>query len=57
MLREQFEHVVEKGNAGFDGIASIAIEIQRQFDIRFVRLAFNVCFACVHGVSCVEGCG
>ena len=42
VLRKEREHVVEKGNAGFDGRFSFAVEIEADGNFGFQRVAFDL---------------
>ena len=41
--REQLQHVIEKPDAGRDGIAAASLDRQLQLDLRLVRLAIDHC--------------
>ncbi|OPZ80151.1 MAG: hypothetical protein BWY76_03442 [bacterium ADurb.Bin429] len=48
VAREEFQHVVEKPDAGLDPAGAVPVEIQRHRDLGFARGPFAGRFACTH---------
>src|SRR5262249_55173821 len=54
VLREQRQHVVEKRNAGLDAAGTVAVEVERNRDARFLRRAGNRGAAFAHDALLIE---